>query len=129
MSASTATLRTPQSSSSDTARAAFAASRKGQARVFALQDGTTGETKIVERAFDVGSCAPTEAMVWLQDQLASAESQGEPSFRMTSRTPPQRLQQSPDALASNSRTHLPAHELDFSRNLSVKFELWRVIPI
>ena len=33
--------------------------RKGQARVFALQDGIVGEARIVERAFGVGPCALT----------------------------------------------------------------------
>ena len=47
--------------------------RKGQARVFALQDGIVGEARVVERAFGVGPCVLTEAMVWLQNQLASAE--------------------------------------------------------
>ena len=47
--------------------------RKGQARVFALQDGIVGEARIVERAFGVGPCVLSEAIVWLQDHLASAE--------------------------------------------------------
>jgi hypothetical protein len=50
--------------------------RKGQARVFALQGGIVGEVgeaRIVERAFGVGPCALTEAILWLQDRLASAE--------------------------------------------------------
>ena len=47
--------------------------RKGQARVFALQEGIVGEARIVERAFGVGPCALSEAIVWLQDRLASAE--------------------------------------------------------
>ena len=52
---------------------AAASLRKGQARVFALQDGIVGEARIVERAFGVGPCALSEAIVWLQDHLASAE--------------------------------------------------------
>ena len=32
-----------------------------------------GEARIVERAFGVGPCVLTEAMAWLQDRLASAE--------------------------------------------------------
>ena len=47
--------------------------RKGQAEIFALQDGIVGEARIVERAFGVGPCALTEAMAWLQDGLANAE--------------------------------------------------------
>ena len=47
--------------------------RKGQAQVFALQEGIVGEARIVERAFGVGPCALSEAIVWLQDGLASAE--------------------------------------------------------
>ena len=47
--------------------------RKGQAEMFALQSGIVGEARIVERAFGVGPCALTEAMAWLQDRLASAE--------------------------------------------------------
>ena len=47
--------------------------RKGQAEMFALQGGIVGEARIVERAFGVGPCALTEAMAWLQDRLASAE--------------------------------------------------------
>ena len=47
--------------------------RKGQARMFAIQDGVVGETRIVERAFGVGPCALTEAITFLQDHLARAE--------------------------------------------------------
>ena len=47
--------------------------RKGQAEIFALQGGIVGEARIVELAFGVGPCALTEAMAWLQDRLASAE--------------------------------------------------------
>ena len=47
--------------------------RKGQAEIFALQGGIVGEARIVERVFGVGPCALTEAMAWLQDRLASAE--------------------------------------------------------
>ena len=47
--------------------------RKGQARVFALQDGIVGEARIVERAFGIGPRALTEAIVWLKNRLASAE--------------------------------------------------------
>ena len=47
--------------------------RKGQARVFALQGDIVGEARIVERAFGLGPCALTEAILWLQDRLASAE--------------------------------------------------------
>ena len=47
--------------------------RKGQAEVFALQGGSVGDARIVERAFGVGPCALTEAMAWLQDRLASAQ--------------------------------------------------------
>ena len=47
--------------------------RKGQAEMFALQGGIVGEVRIVERAFGVGPCVLTEAMAWLQDRLASAQ--------------------------------------------------------
>ena len=47
--------------------------RKGQAEMFALQGGIVGEARIVERAFGVGPCVLTEAMAWLQDRLASAQ--------------------------------------------------------
>ena len=47
--------------------------RKGQAEMFALQGGIVGEARIVERAFGLGPYALTEAMAWLQDRLASAE--------------------------------------------------------
>ena len=47
--------------------------RKGQAGLFALQDGIVGEARLVERAFGLGPCALTEVMVLLQDRLASAE--------------------------------------------------------
>ena len=47
--------------------------RKGQAEMFALQGGIVGEARIVERAFSLGPCALTEAMAWLQDRLASAQ--------------------------------------------------------
>ena len=46
----------------------------GQAGMFALQGGIVGEARIVERAFGLGPCALTEAMAWLQDRLANAES-------------------------------------------------------
>ena len=45
--------------------------RKGQAGIFALQDGIVGEARIVERAF--GPCALTEVMALLQNRLANAE--------------------------------------------------------
>ena len=41
--------------------------------MFALQGDIVGEARIVERAFGVGLCALTEAMAWLQDRLASAQ--------------------------------------------------------
>ena len=47
--------------------------RKGQAGMFALQDGIVGEASIVERAFGIGSCALTEVMALPQDHLANAE--------------------------------------------------------
>ena len=47
--------------------------RKGEAEMFALQGGVVGEARIVERAFGVGPCALAEAMEWLQDRLANAE--------------------------------------------------------
>ena len=47
--------------------------RKGQAEMFALQGGIVGEARIVERAFGVGPRVLTEAMAWLQDRLASAQ--------------------------------------------------------
>ena len=42
--------------------------RKGQAGNFALQGGIIDEARIVERAFDLGLCSPTEAMALLQDR-------------------------------------------------------------
>ena len=47
--------------------------RKGQAGIFALQDGIVGEARIVERAFGLGPCALTEVMVLLQNRPANAE--------------------------------------------------------
>ena len=47
--------------------------RKDQAGIFALQGGIVGEVRIVERAFDLGPCALTEAVALLQDCLANAE--------------------------------------------------------
>ena len=47
---------------------------KGHAGIFALQAGIVGEVRIVERAFDLGPCALTEAVVLSQDYLANAES-------------------------------------------------------
>ena len=47
--------------------------RKGQVGMFALQGGIVGEARIVERAFDIGPCALTEAVALLQDRLANAE--------------------------------------------------------
>ena len=41
---------------------------------FALQGGIVGEDRIVECAFGVGPCVLAEAMAWLQDRLASAQS-------------------------------------------------------
>ena len=46
--------------------------RKGQAGIFALQDGIVGEAR-VERAFGLGPCALTEVMALLQNRLANAE--------------------------------------------------------
>ena len=48
--------------------------RKGQAGIFAIQGGIIDEARIVERAFNLGLCALTEAMASLQDRLANAES-------------------------------------------------------
>ena len=48
--------------------------RKGQAGIFAIQGGIVDEARIVERAFDLGPCALTEAVALLQDRLANAES-------------------------------------------------------
>ena len=48
--------------------------RKGQAGIFALQGGIVGEARIVERAFDLGPSAMTEAVAAPQDRLANAES-------------------------------------------------------
>ena len=47
--------------------------RKGQAGMFALQGGSVGEARIVERAFGIGPCALTEVMALLQERLANAE--------------------------------------------------------
>ena len=47
--------------------------RKGQAGIFALQDGIVGEARIVERSFGLGPCALTEVMALLQDRLANSE--------------------------------------------------------
>ena len=47
--------------------------RKGQAGIFVLQGGIVGEARIVERAFDLGPCAVTEAMAALQDRLDNAD--------------------------------------------------------
>ena len=47
--------------------------RKGQAGLFAIQDGIVGEAKLVERAFGIRPCALTKVMVLLQDRLADAE--------------------------------------------------------
>ena len=47
--------------------------RKGQAAMFAIQGGIVDEARIIERAFGVGPCVVTEAMVWLQDHLARAD--------------------------------------------------------
>ena len=47
--------------------------RKGQAGIFALQDGIVGEARIVERAFGLGPCALTEVMALLQNRPANAE--------------------------------------------------------
>ena len=48
--------------------------RKGQTGIFTLQGGIFDEVRIVERAFDLGLCALTEAMALLQDRLANTES-------------------------------------------------------
>ena len=47
--------------------------RKGQAGLFAVQDGIVGEARLVERAFGLRPCTLTEVMVLLQDRLANAE--------------------------------------------------------
>ena len=41
--------------------------------MFSIQGGIVGEARIVERAFGVGPCVVTEAMAWLQDDLARAD--------------------------------------------------------
>ena len=46
--------------------------RKGQAGPFALEGGIVGEAKLVERAFGLGPCALTVAL--LHDRLANAQS-------------------------------------------------------
>ena len=46
---------------------------KGQARMFAIQDGIVGEARVVERAFGIGPGALTEVMTLLQDRLDMAE--------------------------------------------------------
>ena len=51
----------------------FEVMRKGQAGIFALQDGIVGEARIVERAFGLGPCALTEVMALLQNRPANAE--------------------------------------------------------
>ena len=38
-----------------------------------LQGGMVGDARIIERAFGVGPCVLTGAMVWLQDRLGSAK--------------------------------------------------------
>ena len=48
--------------------------RKGQAGIFALQGGIIDEVRIVERAFDLGPCALTDAVALLQDCLDNSES-------------------------------------------------------
>ena len=48
--------------------------RKGQAAAFAIQDGIVGEARIVERAFGIGPCTLPEAVAWLQNHLARADS-------------------------------------------------------
>ena len=48
--------------------------RKGQAGLFAIQGSIVGEARLVERAFDLGPCALTEAVGLLKDCLANAES-------------------------------------------------------
>ena len=47
--------------------------RRGQAGLFALQDGIVGEARIVRRAFGFRPCSLTDVMVLLRDRLASAE--------------------------------------------------------
>ena len=47
--------------------------RKGQAGMFALQEGIVGEARIVERAFGLGPCILTEVMALLQDRQANAD--------------------------------------------------------
>ena len=47
--------------------------RMGQAGMFAIQSGSVGEARIVERAFDIGPCALTEVMALLQERLTNPE--------------------------------------------------------
>ena len=47
--------------------------RMGQAGMFAIQSGSVGEARIVERAFDIGPCALTEVMALLQERLINPE--------------------------------------------------------
>ena len=51
--------------------------RIDHAGIFALQGGIVSVVRIVERAFDLGPCALTEAVALLQDCLDNAESWGE----------------------------------------------------
>ena len=46
--------------------------RAQTATAVGVSTGTVGETRIVERAFGLGPCALTEAMVWLRDRPACA---------------------------------------------------------
>ena len=47
---------------------------KGQAGLFALQDGIAGEARLVERAFGMGPCTLSVAVALVRDRLTGAES-------------------------------------------------------
>ena len=46
--------------------------RKGQAAIFNLTRDIVGEARLVERAFDLGPCALTEAVQLVGQRLAAA---------------------------------------------------------
>ena len=45
--------------------------RKDQSRSFNLTGDINGEVRVIERAFGLGQCPPTEAMTMLEDRLAA----------------------------------------------------------
>ena len=86
--------------------------RKGQAGIFALQGGIIDEARIVERAFDLGLCALTEAVALLQDCLAHEVSR----IPLVTHRPVAKLATEPSGLPAKMKTMSFAQSSSRTRN-------------